>query len=130
MPKFGKSSMQRRATCHPDLQIILDEAIKHIDFTILDGHRTEEAQNKAFSEGKSQLRYPQSKHNSLPSGAFDIAPYPIDWNNLNRFYLLAGVVIGIARQKGVNIRWGGSWDNSLDITKNKFNDLVHFEFRK
>jgi len=39
MYKFGTKSQQKIATCHPDLQDILDEAIKIVDFTVLCGHR-------------------------------------------------------------------------------------------
>lgn len=37
MLKFGKQSLDRLATCHTDLQKVMNEAIKHYDFTILYG---------------------------------------------------------------------------------------------
>jgi hypothetical protein len=93
----------------------------------LEGYRGEQSQNKAFTEGRSKLKFPNSKHNSLPSNAIDIAPFPIDWKNRERFCYLAGIVKGIAHSKGIKIRWGGDWDNDGETTDNKFDDLPHFE---
>jgi len=127
MYKYGKKSRSRLETCHPLLQLIFNEAIKVLDITILEGKRGEEKQNNFYHAGKSKLRYPQSKHNREPSEAVDAAPYPVDWNNLNRFYYMAGVIKGIAQKLGIPLRWGGDWDRDGDITDNKFQDLPHFE---
>ncbi len=85
MPAFSKKSEARLSTCHPDLQAVCRELIKQYDFAVLCGHRNKAEQNAAFEAGNSRLKYPQSKHNSKPSLAVDIAPYPIDWDNLARF---------------------------------------------
>ena len=129
MYKFGKKSQERLETCHADLQKILNEIIKIYDFTILEGKRTLEQQQKYFKEGKSKLDgiNKKSKHQSKPSLAVDIAPFPIDWNDTKRFYFLAGLVIAKANELGIKIRWGGSWNGSFDFKQNKFNDLPHFE---
>jgi peptidoglycan L-alanyl-D-glutamate endopeptidase CwlK len=74
MPTFGKDSELKLQKLHPDLQKILIHLIKIYDFKILETYRNEEDQNKAFNEGKSKLKYPQSKHNKIPSLAVDIAP--------------------------------------------------------
>lgn len=127
MYKFGSRSMQRLETCHQDIQFVLKDAIHIIDFTILCGHRNEEDQEKAFLAGRSKLRFPQSKHNKTPSLAVDIAPWPIDWHNKNRFYLLIGIILGLSRSMGIKMRSGGDWDMDGDITDQLFNDLPHFE---
>ena len=114
VPKFSQRSKERLSTCHKDLQDIMEEVIKVRDITILCGHRSEEAQNKAFEEKKSKLRYPNSKHNSFPSRAVDIAPYPIDWNDKEAFHELAGIVKGIAHSKGIKIKWGGDFNSFFD----------------
>lgn len=118
MPKFGSRSKQRLSECHPKLQEIMNEVIKIMDITILCGHRGEEEQNKAFNEGKSQLKYPQSKHNKKPSLAVDVAPYPIDWNDLERFNRMCGIIEGIAHMKGIRIRLGRDFS---------FKDYPHIE---
>ena len=39
----------------------------------------------ARREGRSKLSWLESKHNCEPSRAVDIAPYPIDWDDRERF---------------------------------------------
>lgn len=127
MPHFGPASLERLTNVHPDLRRVLDEAIKHVDITVLCGHRGEEEQNLHFQQGRSKLKWPDSKHNSLPARAVDIAPYPVDWKNVRQFYLFSGFVLGVASQMGVKLRWGGDWDRDWDVLDNRFNDLPHFE---
>ena len=133
MPQFSMWSISKLSTCHKDLQTLFNEVIKNFDCIVLEGHRDQAAQDKAFSEGKSQLKYPDGKHNSNPSHAVDVSPYPIIWSNINRFYWFAGYVMGIAqklydeKKMTHKIRFGGDWNNDKNITDNKFNDLVHYE---
>lgn len=80
-----------------------------------------------FRVGKSKLQWPNSNHNSEPSLAVDVAPYPIDWSKTNRFFYLAGAVGAIAQSKGYTIRWGGNWDGDNVFDDQTFNDYCHFE---
>lgn len=130
MPVFGRASQERLATLHPDLQGVLIEAIEHRDFVIVCGHRNEADQNKALAEGKSKVAFPNSKHNSMPSLAVDIAPYTgraIDWNDAKAFAALAGFVCGIAAARGVKLRWGGDWNSDGATSDERFVDLPHLE---
>lgn len=127
MPSFGKSSQKKLNTCDIRLQKILNEVIKHYDFSVISGHRGKAEQNQLVNEGKSKLAYPRSKHNTLPSLAVDVAPYPIDWNDTARFYYLAGLITATAHTMGYTIRWGGDWDSDNEFSDNRFNDLPHFE---
>ena len=130
MARFGKRSKDRLATCDEDLQELFQEVVKFFDCSILEGHRGEETQNKYFDEGKSQVKWPDGKHNSSPSTALDVAPYPIDWDDTDRFYYFAGFVKGVAFNIGIPIRWGGDWDDDTDVKETKFKDLVHFELMR
>jgi hypothetical protein len=132
MPSFGTNSKKHRETIDPRLQEIVDEAIKIFDFSIVCGFRNEEDQNKAYETKKSKLRWPQSKHNTNPSLAVDLAPWDfttnkIDWFNHKRFIWLAGIIMGIAHLKGINIRWGGDWNRDTFLRDENFLDLAHFE---
>ena len=127
MYKFGKTSRARLDTCHPLLIEIMEEAIKLVDFSVLCGHRGEKEQQEAVNRGASKVLFPNSKHNTSPSVAVDIAPYPIDWDNTERFAHLGGIVKGIAHEKGIKIRCGFDWDCDGDITDHKFMDYPHFE---
>ena len=129
MPRFGRKSKERLATCEKDLQMVFNEVIKHVDCSVLEGHRSAERQDKLFDEGKTKVKYPNGRHNANPSRAVDVAPYPIDWDDRERFHLFAGFVLGIATQMGLNIRWGGDWDQDFEVQDNKFDDFPHFELR-
>lgn len=127
MAQFGERSRRELATLHPELQRLLYEVIRHIDFTVTEGHRDKAAQDAAFERGASKVQWPNSKHNATPSLAADIYPYPINFKQKERFYYLAGIVKGIASQMGITIRWGGDWDGDADLYDQTFYDLPHFE---
>ena len=127
MPKFGKRSRERLSSCDEDLIALVNEVVKYFDCSVLEGHRGKELQNKYFKEGKSKLKYPDGRHNKKPSNAVDVVPYPIDWEDRERFHLFAGFVLGIAKQLGVNLRWGGDWNINWFVDDNNFDDFPHFE---
>jgi peptidoglycan L-alanyl-D-glutamate endopeptidase CwlK len=134
MPSFSKESLSKLSTCHIDLQVLFFEVIKHFDCKVLEGYRAEIDQNKAFDEGKSKLKFPYGKHNSLPSNAIDVCPYPVpDWKNIRNFLYFGGFVMGLAcklKDEGKishSIRYGGDFDMDNDVTNQKFVDAVHFE---
>lgn len=113
-----------------DLQKVFHEVLKLCDHTILTGHRGREEQNEMYRTGKSQVMYPNGKHNSIPSKAVDAAPYPIDWKDRERATLFAGIVLGVAHNMGIEIRWGGDWDGDFQVKDNNFDDLWHFELKE
>ena len=129
MPRFGKKSRENLSTCHEDLQKVFNEVIKHVDCSVLEGHRDERRQEKLFSEGKTKVHYPMGRHNSKPSRAVDVVPYPVDWNDRERFHLFSGFVLGMARGMGITLRWGGDWNMNFEVDDNKFDDFQHFELR-
>jgi hypothetical protein len=130
MPKFGSKSTENLLTCHTKLIEVFNEVIKHVDCSVLQGHRGEEEQNKYFNEGKSKVPYPKGRHNSVPSRAVDVTPYPVDWDDRERQTLFAGFVIGIALARGIKLRWGGDWDSDFKVQDNRFDDFPHFELVK
>ena len=131
MPRFGRSSKSKLATCHEDLQDLFNEVIKHVDCSVLEGQRSKERQNKLYDEGKTKVKYPKGRHNASPySNAADVVPYPIDWNDRERFHLFAGFVLGIAKSMEINVRWGGDWNQNFEVDDNQFDDFPHFELKK
>ena len=128
MPSFGKKSKSKLDTVHSDIRRVMEIAIQHVDFTVIYGHRSKQEQDALYAEGgKTQVKFPNSKHNSLPARAIDIAPYPIDWANHKRFTYLAGIIMGIAASEGVKMRWGGDWDMDNNPANETFWDAGHFE---
>jgi len=118
--KFGKSSKRRLATLHPDLQVVLNIVIQYYNFSIICGHRNKANQNKAYKDNKSTKKWPDSRHNSLPSEAVDLAPWPIDWEDIQEFHFLAGLIIAVGEVYGIKIRWGGRFEDLKG-------DYGHFE---
>lgn len=129
MPKLSDKSKAALDTCLPSLQNLFKELISYVDFTVIEGHRGQEAQDKAYAEGNSKLMFPNGKHNNLPSHAVDVIAYPIDWNNVQRNTYFAGIVMGFAMARGIKLRWGGDFNENLNPSDEKFKDLVHFEVK-
>lgn len=121
MPRFSQYSLEKLKTCDPRLQSIFMEVIKIMDCTVICGHRSQEAQDRAYFVGNSKLKWPQSKHNTTPSLAVDVAPYNkgIDWYNFAPFRKLAEIVKAEALKQNVKIIWGGDWKS--------FPDYPHYE---
>ena len=136
MPSFSKKSKAILATCDPDIQAVLNLAITRTDFTVLYGTRTEEEQFKLFKIGRKLVKgvwtiigktvtnldgkVKKSKHNYSPSLAVDVAPYPIDWDDISRFKRLASIIKECAEELDIEIVWGGDW---------KMRDYPHFEIK-
>lgn len=124
--KFSRLSLNRLDTCDPVLQALMIKALKDkrcpCDFTIVSGHRGKEEQNKAYRNGYSKLKFPQSKHNSRPSKAVDICPYvngKLDWKSITNFKNLGNHILTIAKENDISVTWGGNWK--------KFKDYPHYE---
>lgn len=123
MPRFGTQSKKKRDECHPDLIEVLDEAIKHYDFSVIDGHRDMERQNTYFNEGVSLVRWPNSKHNLYPSHAFDVIPYPDGFDAPNsEFDRMATYILSASSKLGIRLEWGGHWKT--------IQDYAHFELKE
>jgi len=125
MARFGKTSRRRLKGVDTKLVNVLNELIKIMDVTIIEGLRSEERQEKLLKEGKTKTKF--SKH--IEGKAVDLAPYPIDWKDRERFHYMGGMVRGIGKQLNVNIRWGGDWDSDGEVADNSFDDLVHVEIK-
>ncbi|MBM7070888.1 M15 family metallopeptidase [Shewanella sp. 202IG2-18] len=138
MPRFGKTSDNRLDTCHIDLQLIFKEVVKRYDCSIFCGHRGKAEQQEAFNSGNSQLQFPNSKHNLLPSMAVDAGPYfkelkNTSWEDACAFALFAGYVKRVSEElleRGIikhRLRWGGDWDSDGRTLDESFKDYPHFE---
>jgi peptidoglycan LD-endopeptidase CwlK len=125
MPKFSPVSNERLSTCDAQLIALFNYVIMHWDCSVLEGYRSKTRQLDLYEQGKTKVK--EGKHNVYPSLAIDVAPYPINWQDIPRFYYFAGFVMGIAKMMGIQVRWGGDWDSDKEVQDQTFNDLVHFE---
>jgi len=140
---FSNTSKKRLATCHKDLQLIMNTAIQFssIDFGIAEGHRSVELQQKYFKEGKSKIDgiNKKGKHNYNPSLAVDIYLWinnKASWDKETLSYVM-GFIQGIAEmllwQDKIThrLRWGGNWDMDGEILIDQsFDDRPHIELIK
>jgi len=139
MAKWSSKSQAKLDTCHSDIQLIANTVLEIHDCSVLEGHRGEQKQNEYYSNGTSQVKFPDGTHNTLPSMGIDIAPYkkgddPYDMENVLYF---AGIVMAVAHQLYVDgkishlLRWGGNWSTEADakfaFDRNGFFDGIHFE---
>ncbi len=125
MYKFGRRSRERLRGVDARLINVLNELIKMMDVTVIEGLRSAKRQKELLAKGATKVKY--SKH--MEGKAVDIAPYPIDWEDRDRFYYMGGMVRGIGKQLGIDIRFGGDWDSDGETKDNNFDDLVHIELR-
>ena len=122
--KFGESSTRNLRTCTRTLQQVLYLGLKlsKYDFGVDCGLRTVEEQRARVAAGDSLTL--NSKH--LPdelgeSQAFDIKIYvngKITWDK-KYFRKVAGAIFKAAFILGIEIEWGGHWEN--------LNDMPHFQ---
>jgi len=122
MPIFSMKSLRQLGTCHSDLQRIAHHIIKTYDITVVWGYRDGATQNRMFDEGVTRLEYPYSKHNRIPSFAFDIVPYPTLYDSSEQLYYLGGRVKEFCMLEKIPIVWGGDWKS--------FPDLAHYELKE
>jgi peptidoglycan L-alanyl-D-glutamate endopeptidase CwlK len=128
MPSFGEASRRRLLTCDPRIAIVCNDVIRFMDFAVTHGHRSHEKQDALYAKGRTlpggivtYARGGQSNHNiGPPSPAFDLAPWPIDWDDESRFIELAGAIRYAAWVRSITLEWGGHWPG-------RKRDLPHFQ---
>ena len=134
MRTWSKGSAQRLSTCNDDVRWLMCTVRDEVaDISILTGHRGQAEQDQKFAEGKSQVKWPNGKHNTYPSNAVDFQPYPVPEKKEKLWAALAyiaGRAIEIGKRRGLRVRWGGDWNGNGDLTDQTFDDLYHLEVTK
>ena len=125
--KLGQRSIDRLKGVNPSLVAVFKRACETMPFdvTVLEGLRSYERQQELLKQGATKVSI--SRH--MSGNALDIAPYPIDWNDLERFQIVAEHMFKAAKELGIVIRWGGTWERSFTkpVKWAKFLDAPHFE---
>lgn len=128
--RWGPRSQAVLATAHPALVALADRVLELAPFDVsaTEGHRTREA-HEALPAGATQVTWERSKHSRSPSWALHLDPYPIQYEDDRRYYVLHGVVLLAAEDLGLRdvLRWGGDWDRDLELIDETFRDLAHYE---
>jgi len=135
MNEFDNRSKVKLKSCDEQLNLLALEAIKDgpYNFIITCGYRSEQEQQRLFTQGRikpgkivTQIDgiKQKSKHNFWPSKAFDIAVIvdgKITWD-IDFYIVVALHIKDIAQKMGINIEYGGDWEN--------FKDYPHFQLKE
>lgn len=157
MITFGNRSLEAMIGIHPDLRKVLDKAAEMAepaeDFTVLQGPRTREQMMENYGKGRTiaelakwniparyarpqaakvtWLRNPfMSDHRVMEDGyghAVDLAPYPIDFDDIKRYVQLYHLIMAAARCQGIKLRSGMDWDKDGNLMEKGETDLGHYE---
>ena len=102
------------------------------DFGIVEGHRDQNQQDIYYMSDRSKVKWPNSKHNQMPSKAFDFVLWlngqpEVGDENKPSYYMAVGVFKAEAKRLGIDIRAGADWDGDFSTTDQSFHDLMHIE---
>ena len=142
MYKLSKRSLTNLQGVNTNLVKVVQRAIEITkqDFMVTEGLRSREQCCINYGKGRTAqqctqkgvpAKYAQpniskvtwlnnpfaSKH--AQGRAVDLVPYPVDWNDLAKFRLIAEAMKQAAKELNVSINWGGDWQ--------KTKDYPHFE---
>jgi len=111
---LGSRSLSRLEGVHPDLVRVVKKAaaMSDLDFTVLEGLRTQERQKELMKNGATKTM--NSRH--LTGHAVDLAPMiggkiSWDWPLYTR---LSKIVKAAAAAENVPLTWGGDWRTFKD----------------
>ena len=115
--KLGTRSLQSLSGVHPDMVAVVKRAIEitEVDFTVIEGIRHINRQRELLKAGKSTPM--NSRH--ITGHAVDMVPWPVDWEDLERFETMSEAMKEAAEELDIPIVWGGDWKS--------FYDAPHFE---
>ena len=127
---WGPRSQKVHGELCKELQEATDYILHNVaDISLTTGHRGKEEQDSAYPR-YTKVRWPDGKHNKLPSDAVDFQPHPLP-TNPNKLWAslayVAGHIIAYGKSRGIQFRWGGDWDSDGDLTDQNFDDLFHIE---
>lgn len=118
--RFSQRSLNNLKGVHPKLVELMTDALSRVpyDFIVTEGLRTPSRQKALLTQGKSKTL--NSYHLPQKDGyghAVDIAIIPpwggVTWEN--KFYEEeASVILRLAKEKGLQITWGGVWKSLCD----------------
>lgn len=130
--KLGKTSLARLQGVDETLVNVVKRAIEisEVDFSVLEGVRTLERQRELYAQGRTApgkivTWTMKSKH--IEGKAVDLVPYPLDWNDLEKFNKIKDAMFQAARELDVNLRWGADWNENGEYREKGEYDSPHFE---
>lgn len=130
--KLGKTSLARLKGVDETLVNVVKRAIEisEVDFTVLEGLRTLERQRELYAQGRTapgKIVTWTMKSRHIEGKAVDLVPYPLDWNDLDKFDKIKDAMFQAAKELDVNLRWGADWDGDGNYREKGEYDSPHFE---
>ena len=130
--KLGKNSLARLQGVDETLVNVVKRAIEisEVDFTVMEGVRTLERQRELYAQGRTapgKIVTWTMKSRHIEGKAVDLVPYPLDWNDLEKFNKIKDAMFQAARELDVNLRWGADWDGDGKYREKGEYDSPHFE---
>ena len=147
---LSQKSLDRLVGVDERLQRVVKRAIElsKQDFMVLEGVRTRQQCMTNYGKGRAiaqcvakgvpaQYANPNaakvtwlnnpfaSKH--VSGKAVDLVPYPVDWNDLKKFDVIAQAMLQASKELGIAIRWGADWDADGKPRERGEFDSPHFE---
>lgn len=135
--KLSERSLNSLKGVNPNLVKVVERAIEltEQDFLVLEGVRSKEQCYINYGKGRSVAQcsakgvptnYAQpslskvtwlnnplaSKH--VTGNAVDLVPYPIDWEDINKFKKINEAMQVAAKELGVKLSYGGDWAKKKD----------------
>lgn len=135
---LGARSLKNLEGVHPKLVDIVKLAIAYtkVDFTVIEGVRTQERQNLLYAQGRTKpgqiVTWSRTSNHftNKRTGfghAVDLVPFPVDWNDLKKFDAISLAMFAAADQLNTPIRWGADWDRDGFPRERGETDSPHFE---
>jgi len=135
--KLGPASLGKLKGLHPNLVAVVTRAIEisEQDFAVICGVRTLSEQKELYAQGRTKpgnivTWTLNSRHLPADDGlgrAVDLAPYPIDWNTVSKFDVIAAAMMKASKELGIPIRWGADWDQDGVARERGETDSPHWE---
>ena len=129
---LGKTSLARLKGVDECLVKVVKRAIEisEIDFTVMEGVRTLDRQRELYAQGRTapgKIVTWTMKSRHIEGKAVDLVPYPLDWNDIEKFNKIKDAMFQAAREQDVNLRWGADWDGDGKYREKGEYDSPHFE---
>lgn len=135
---LGKTSRERLRGVHPNLVKVVEKAILITgqDFMVLEGVRTPARQRELYAQGRTKpgnkVTWTLNSNHFINSRtgfghAVDLVPFPVDWNDLDKFDAMAHAMFTASNELGIPIRWGADWDRDGKPREKGESDSPHFE---
>ena len=130
--KLGKTSLARLQGVDETLVNVVKRAIEisEVDFSVLEGVRTLERQRELYAQGRTapgKIVTWTMKSRHIEGKAVDLVPYPLDWNDLEKFNKIKDAMFQAAKELDVNLRWGADWNGNGEYREKGEYDSPHFE---